>query len=1124
MTTMSFAIRLAVVASMVVLPARSQFDQGQISGQVVDGSELPVPSAQVTVIGAESGIKRYTKTDGYGNFVVTNLPVGYYNVSVEASGFMKHLESRVKVDAALRTSLRISLAVGAMTDTITVTASVAPLQKETAVMGRTVEARQISDLALNGRNPINLALMKAGVVGGNFNRFAPDSVNENRFSINGSTNTGNAITIDGVNVVRSRSGTATIGVLNVESLQEVQILTVNYPAEFGRSDGGHIRFVTRSGTRDFHGTVFHFLRNSSLDANSWVRNQSSNRDDARRPAPFRFNQPGYSIGGPITIPGKFNTRRDRLFFFFSQEWIRFRREETSTGTVPTARMREGDMSELLDPANPFYRSQRVVIDPLSKAPFAGNIIPSSRLSRNGVGLLRAYPLPSAGFQIGATNWISTLAAPRNSRKDAVRLDFYAGSQRLMFTGQNFDYNEISPFRGFDRVGTYWDRPNRTGSLALTSTLSPKLINEATFAAGVDVYRIYNLESRPYQRSLYGINYPYLFPGTKELDDKIPTVQITGLTTLDGGPYPAKGSGPQYNFSDAATWIPTTRHTFKFGFSFERAGHNNFDQIFAGTNLPGSTNNQNGKFEFFPTGHPLSSGEAISNAALGNFNSYGEIGRRAYTLLRSNALEAFFQDTWRVRPNLTLELGLRWAYYQPWYAIWNDLANFDPRFYDPAKRAEVHPTGGYIVSGDPYNGVVLPGDGFPSSARGRIPAEDVPGVERLFHGLPRGLVNDYKDQFSPRTGFAYQLGRRTVLRGGAGFYQARTMFWSTYLFGNAPNQITVGVTNGSVDNPAGGSTRRDFPFQIRALDRDYRYPTAYAYSLSVQHELPAQILLEAAYVGKRSINLRRDRNANQLTAGTLQRNPGRNPDSLRPWHGLGIITYGEYTGQSRYNSFQLSADRRFYSGLGFGLAYTLSKLTDDTLTPYDAFNSRLMRSLSNLDRTHLLNLNFIYELPFWRNQRGWARTWLGGWQLSGVAFFRSGTPLSVRDSVDIAGVGPGSGAQPWNLTGDPAVSGERGLGRLWFNREAFTLPSPGTFGNAGINILRGPGFQNWDLAVFKNFRVWEGKLQSQLRVEAFNFPNHPLLSNPNVNPRSGFFGYVTSKEGERNLQLGLKLIF
>jgi hypothetical protein len=1118
------ALRVVAILGLLVWPLVGQVDQGQISGEVRDASNLPVAGAEVVAVSSEGGSRRSSRTSGNGSFLFTNLPVGHYDVSVEAPGFRKYVSSRVKVDAAMRTSMSVQLEVGSVNETVTVTAPVALLQRETAVLGRTIEARQITDLALNGRNPINLALMKAGVIGGNFNRFAPDSVDENRFSINGSPATGAVITVDGVNAVRSRSATATIGVLNVDSLQEVQILTANFPAEYGRGDGGQVRFVTRSGTRDFHGTLFHFFRNSALDANSWVRNQSTNRDESRRPAPLRFNQPGFSIGGPVMIPGYFNPGRDRLFFFFAQEYIRFQRDLTSTGTVPTVRMRNGDMSELLDPANPFYRSARVIQDARAGAPFPNNIIPPSRVSPNGAGLLRAYPLPTPGFQVGAANWIRTLPAPRNSRKDAVRIDLHTRAHRLSFTGQNFSFDYTEPFRGFDRVGTVWDRPNRTGSLSLTSTLSPKFINELTLAAGIDVYRIDNLESSPYRRSLAGIDYPYLFPGTKEVEDKIPTVQVTGLTTLDGGPYPAKGSGPQYSFSDVATWLPSAKHTFKFGFFFERAGHNNFDQIFAGTGLPGATNNQNGKFEIFPTGHPLTSGEAISNTALGFFNSYGEIGRRAYTLLRSHAYEAFFQDAWRIRSRLTLELGVRYAYYQPWYALWNDLANFDPRFYDPAKRAEVHPTGGFIVSGDAYNGVVLPGNGYPVSARGRIPAEEVPGVERLFRGLPRGFVNDYKDQFSPRTGFAYQLGSKTVVRGGAGVYQARTMFWSTYLFGNAPNQVTVGVTNGFIDNPAGGSTRRDFPFQMRALDRDYRYPTAYTYSLAIQRELPGQIVLETAYVGKKSVNLRRDRNVNQLPVGTLQQNPGRNPDSLRPWHGLGITTYGEYTGQSNFNSLQVSADRRFHKGLAFGVAYTFSKLIDNTLQPYDAYNTNLVKAVSALDRTHLLNVSFIYELPFGKGQRGFTGTALGGWQLSGVNFFRSGQPLSVRDSVDIAGVGPGSGPQPWNLVGNPAVSGKRGLGTQWFNPLAFALPAPGSFGNAGMNILRGPAYQNWDLALFKNFRLREDKLQAQFRVEVFNFPNHPVLSNPDVNPRSGFFGLVTRKEGERNLQLGIKLIF
>jgi hypothetical protein len=541
-------------------------------------------------------------------------------------------------------------------------------------------------------------------------------------------------------------------------------------------------------------------------------------------------------------------------------------------------------------------------------------------------------------------------------------------------------------------------------------------------------------------------------------------------------------------------------------------------------VPGGTNNQNGRFEFLPTGHPRTSGVAIGNAALGLFNSYGEIGQRAYTLLRGNTFEAFIQDSWRVMPKLTIELGLRYSYFQPWYAEWNDIANFDERFYNPANRATVHPTAGYLTGGDPYNGIVLPGNGFPDSARGRIPAENVPGVDRLFHDLPRGLVNDFKLQFSPRFGFAYQLDRKTVLRGGAGVYQGRAQFFSSYLFGNPPNQITVGVTNGNVDSPGGGSTRRDFPFQVRALDRDYRYPTAYTYSFNIQRELPGSLLLETAYVGKHSINLRGTRNTNQLPIGTVQANPGRNPDSLRPWHGLGIISQGEYNRQSNYHSFQLSVDRRFRSGLGFGVAYTFSKLIDNTSTPYDAYNVNLVKSISGSDRPHVLNVNFIYELPFLRNRTDALGLVAGGWQISGVTFYRSGNPISIVDTVDTAGVGPGSGSQPWNLVGDPTVSGDRGLNLPWFNGAAFARPAAATFGNAGLNILRGPGFANWDLAVFKNFRFLENRLNTQFRLEAFNFPNHPNLANPNSNPRGGFFGVITSKSGERNVQLGLKVSF
>lgn len=1119
------SVRLAAATLCFAALASAQLDQGQIAGAILDSSGAAVSGAAVVITSQATGAGRNANSGAEGLFHITNLPVGFYDLKVAKPGFKTYTQTGLKIDAAARVTVDVSLELGAVTDSITVEASTVQIQRDTAMVGRTVEARQINDLALNGRNPLNLALMKAGVVGGNFNQFNPDSLSANSFNINGTQNSSNAITLDGVNVVRTRSGTATLGVFNADSIQEVQILTANYPAEYGRSDGGQVRFVTKSGGNAFHGSAFYFFRNSALDANTWTRKASPSPAENGQPAAFRFNQPGFSLGGPAYWPGRWNTAKQKLFFFVAEEWVRYRREQTSTGIVPTARMRTGDFSELLDPANPFTRSRQVINDPQTGAPFPNNVIPSNRLSRNGMALLNAYPLPSPGYQVGTSNWIAALAAPRDSRKDLFRIDYYAGAHRIAFSGQAYSYHEISPFSGnFDRVGTDWQRPNQTAALNIVSTFSPSWVNDFTLSAANEVVRINSLESRPFQRSLYGIDFPYLFPGTKDVNDKIPTVAITNFSTLDGGPYPSKSSGPIFPFADNVSWIPSGRHIVKFGLYLERAQQNNMDQIVVGSNVPGGTNNQNGRFEFSPTGNPRTTGVAIGNAALGNFNSYGEVGQRAYTLLRSTAVEAFVQDTWKARSNLTIELGVRYAYYQPWYALWNDIANFDAAYYDRNNIAVVDRAGGFITSGDPYNGIVLPGTGFPDSSHGRIPAEKIPNVNRLFHDLPRGLVDDYKLQFSPRFGVAYQLRPKTVLRAGLGAYQGRTSFFSSYLFGNPPNQVTVGVTNGAVDNPQGSSTSRQFPLQVRALDSAYRSPTSYTYNFNIQQELPGSMLLEVGYVGKHSLNLRGARNLNQLPAGTVQANPGVNADALRPYHGLGIINLGEYNRQSNYQSLQVSLDRRFKSGLGFGLAYTFSKLIDNTGTPYNAYDVNLIRSLSSSDRPHVLNVNLIYELPFLRNRRDLLGRVAGDWQISAVGFVRSGEPLSIVDSTDTAGVGPGSGSQPWNLAGDTAAPGEQGLGLLWLNTAAFTRPANGTFGNAGLNILRGPSFQNWDLAVFKNFKFLENRINTQFRVEAFNFLNHPLLQNPDTNPRSGSFGLITAKSGERNLQLALRFTF
>jgi hypothetical protein len=292
----------------------AQQDQGQIAGTVVDATEATVAGARVTAVNMQ-GVSRTAETGENGVYILTNVPPGYYEVTVEAPGFKRFVRQAVKVDVAARTTLDVRLEVGAVTESITVVGSGVQLAQETAQIGRVVEARQITDLALNGRNPINLALLKAGVVGGNFNAFNPNNLHES-FSINGGRRNGNNVTIDGVNAMRTRgdfAGSAQVGLFNVDTLQEVQILTSTYPAEYGRAMDGQIRFVTKSGTKEFHGTGWWFFRNSVMDANSWTRNQSPVYDDHRRAAPFRFNQPGYAIGGPLYVPASSIAIRTNCF-------------------------------------------------------------------------------------------------------------------------------------------------------------------------------------------------------------------------------------------------------------------------------------------------------------------------------------------------------------------------------------------------------------------------------------------------------------------------------------------------------------------------------------------------------------------------------------------------------------------------------------------------------------------------------------------------------------------------------------------------------------------------------------------------------------------------------------------
>jgi len=1119
---------------LTALPAAAQFDRAQVSGTVRDAQGGVVPGASVSATNTQTQVVSTTVSDSGGFFTIPNLASGRYDVSAELQGFKKALRQNVPLDAGASLRLDFALETGTITEAVTVTAEATPLQTDVTVR-KTVEAKDIELLSFSGRNPIGVPALKAGVIGGSFNNAGFSSLTTGGFNINGSRSEDNVIYIDGAVAVRTRATGAIVGVQNVDAVQEVQVLTANYMPEYGRSSGGQIRFITKGGSSKYTGSASFFYRDDSLQANTWTRNRSTNAIENSGPAPFDYKQYGYAFGGPI--PGA--KLRDKAFFFAAQEWVNFFQVQTNTATVPTALMRAGNFSELLNPNNGFYTGARIIRNPVTGQPFENNIIPASMLSANGIALMKLYPDPTPGYRQGTANSIFNSENPQDQRKDNIRLDYRINDKnQITYRYSKYNWVAVDAFRGtFPFARTDWDRPNSTQNFNWTSTFTPTLINEFSYSHSLDqVFINVFTESGLHKRSRTGINYPYIFPANKEIEDKIPTINIDTFTGVDGGPYPSSSQGPIHLVSNATTWVHG-RHTVKGGVAIEYSGEDDFDQINVSA-IPGGTNNQNGQFDFRDS-TTVRSGLGVSDMALGLFTNYAELGQRAFTKWRSLATDIFVQDSWKPSSNLTVEGGIRWAIWPPWQSTTNNIANFDPRFYNKATEAVINPATGRLTGGDRFNGIVLPGDGFKGDAKDLVVAQD-PRVQALFRGEPRGFSQTHYNAFEPRLGVSYSINKETVARASAGIFHNRvTLNDSTLLGGNPPFQPMVTVASGSVDNPGGAGGASDLPFGIQGQDVVFKHPTAYVFSAGVQRELPLGLVVDVTYVGRRGLYLQRERNINQLPAGTIQANPGVNIAALRPYKGYGAIRLSENAGYSRYNSLQLSADRRYTNGLKIGAAYTLGHSEDNASDKrnilWNSYDDTIYWGPSSFDRKHVLSLYYIYDLPFWRDGGSLMKSLLGGWQISGATFMRSGTPFSITRTNDIAGVGEGSNGQPVDLVGDINAntngkfsggvnSGVAADQNFWFNPTAFKDPAAGKFGNAPRNLIRNPGDQQWDIALFKNFGMG-GMRKIQFRMEAFNFLNHPNLSGPNNDITNPNFGRSISKDGSRrDIQLALRFLF
>jgi len=1162
----------------IALSVSAQSDLGRISGFVRDPSGGSVANAKITARN-QSGVERQTTSGESGYYVITNVPPGFYTVTIEASGFQRYQSLDNKLDSSGDLVVEASLTVGSASQTIEVSASTVQLQTESATVQQLVTREQIDALELNGRNPVLMANLVPGTRGGNLAGLS-FNFSQGPSNINGARTPESLITFDGAPAVRTRSNGTSIGAADVDSTQEIQILTTDYSPEFGRSSGGQIRIVSKTGTQKFHGAAYEYDRNTIFNANPWLRN--ANAATTHITAPIHYNQFGYNVNGPFYIPDHFNADKSKVFWYWGQEWVRYVFTDTNTMLVPTLAMRTGDFSELLDPTNIFYGKAVQLIDPKTGLPFPNNVIPApgtvttgSTASANGLGILNAYPVPNAS--VAGSNWFESASHPQNQRKDTIAVDInLTEKQRLRFRRVYFTFFEYQPLDGGSgETPKFFDRPNQTNSINHIWAISSTKVNEALVSFSLDQVHIPvdaphfldRTQGAAQGPGLFGTNFPYIFPASEKLlPNRIPTVNMGNFSGLSGGPYPSHSQGPIYDVSDSFTWI-RGNHTLKFGGLFERSGENDNDEInVAACNT--CTNNQNGQFLFSNSGGNFvrpgyvaaSTGAAAANAALGLFDTYSEIGHRAYTLFRSHMYEGFAQDSWKTTPRLTLTFGLRYTVIVPYHALWGNMIVFDPNFYDANNAVTVDPGTG-LITGTPtiaqlYNGMVIPGSSFPSSANGRVPE----ATSGLYNGLFRGVPNHYSDiqwgNVQPRVGIAYQVDKKSVVRAGGGRFITRLgVSDSIFLGGNPPFQPNASVSFGSVDDPGGNGTAQ-IPLVVTTQSKNFHNPEAWGWNVSFERELFWKSIVSVGYVARRGIHLQREADINQPTTDVVAANPGVNINALRPFKGFGSIRQTDNVANSMYNSLQVTWNRRFANGLQFGASYTLSKSMDSgsnqrDVVP-DTYDTSMLWGPSEFDARHIVVLNYLYELPLFRHQSGIAGKALGGWQISGITQFQTGLPCSVAAAVDYAKVGQdsnfgcGVNGEYWVVNGDPKIIGTFGKNGQWFattnpdGTPIFTAPPTGTFNTQRVrNLIHQPGFENWNVGLFKTISVKEN-MGFQFRAEAYNVWNHPNwcgnagcsgTTNIGLNPTNlSTFGKVLAKGSgssggsERNLQLSLRFYF
>jgi hypothetical protein len=1169
-------VKTLVLCGLCTMAAVAQ-DTSTIVGVVTDPSGAAIPGAQVRVANVQKGFARDLTTDSAGAYTAAKIPIGSYSVTTQAQGFEKMSNSGIELTVGETLRVDVQMRLGSGTQEVTVAATVAGVETETGTISDVITGSQVTQLNLNGRNFTNLATLIPGAAPGSYDPSNVGVLASSGISFNGAPVQYNSWEIDGTNNTdQGAGGTANMVYPNIDAIAEFRISTSKYDASYGKNAGALIEVVTKSGTNKFHGTLFEFLRNDALDANDWFLNREILGPGVTAPkTPLKRNDFGFTIGGPLFIPHHYNTDKSKTFVFWSEEWRKNRQGTVINQPVPTLLMRKGNFSQC-DASSPNYNavvaSNCVVpTNPSTKAPFPGDIVP---ISADGAALLNALmPLPNSGLnQYTAAN-----SLPTNFRDDIIRVDQNIGSKNSFFfryIQDSYDQTYVPTLwsnANYDTVNTKWTSPSKSAVAHLTSTLKPNLMNEFVVSFSADVNTVH--QAAGVSSPAGSVDKPStwsastLFPGNAS-NPLIPGIQICGgvpFCTAESTGYDYFYWGPIVTWKDNAVWTHGA-HNLKFGVYLQ---HSHLNQ----TTDSGSAQ---GMFSFSNSA-PNSTGNALADMYLGEIANYSEYGRVINGQLVGGYpeghwvqwdVEPYFQDDWHVTSRLTLNLGVRYYLPSPYHDISARSldSTFLPSQYSAAAEAQIDASGNLIPgSGQNY---LTTGNGLAACGTGGVPL----GCQKTFYG-----------GFGPRFGFAWDPtgSGKTAFRGGYGisYDVSNGNEGSAGFFGNPPEAATPTVYNVTGYNNIVGGTIP--PTSMTIVQYNPKFPSIQQFSFGVEHQFSGNNFLSVSYVGSLGRHLARNQNINEVPLNSTIENvpalagsPGCDAVGncnvqqvlinniapaiyFAPYRGYTTLNVRQWTGDSSYNSLQVNYRHKVGYGLTFQAAYTWSHNIDDVGDPgVNDFDLSRWRATSNLNQGQILVMNYIYDVPFFRHSNHlFARAALGGWEVSGVTSFLTGTPLDFN--CGIAGLSSGVGGPVrcnslGPLTVQKGVTDDPQFGptATWFDPSVIgqiTVPQlaangePGMFGNLGRNVLTGPGRNNWDLALLKNIPApWFGseKASVQFRLESFNTFNHPQWNGVNIGcgsqtpagqPCSGNQnnlgnGEVNSAWPSRILQLGLKFIF